>query len=226
MSATVSAARVVVLAAVLALGLLAVGAIWTNAFTIGDRVRECRPQDRAADRSATGPRDRGRGSRHAPSRSTSRPQRRTRRRRPRLPLAIRRRRPDANANPEARAGQGRRQPAAEPRCRVHLAGPQGLVRGRGHPDGPRTARRGGPDRCRPAQARRADRRVGEPSRQPQRRLGPRGDGGRHCEAYGVDGYEVRAYETRAQALRDAAKAISRFHAPVILLAWRAPIPGS
>ncbi len=40
------------------------------------------------------------------------------------------------------------------------------------------------------------------------------------EAYGVDGYEVRAYETRAQALRDAAKAISRYHAPVILLAWR------
>jgi hypothetical protein len=40
------------------------------------------------------------------------------------------------------------------------------------------------------------------------------------EAYGVDGYEVRAYETRGEALRDAAKAISRYHAPVILLAWR------
>ncbi len=40
------------------------------------------------------------------------------------------------------------------------------------------------------------------------------------EAYGVPGYEVRAYQTRASALKDAAKAISRFHAPVILLAWR------
>ena len=39
-------------------------------------------------------------------------------------------------------------------------------------------------------------------------------------AYGVSGYEVRAYETRADALRDAAKAISRVHAPVLLLAWR------
>jgi hypothetical protein len=40
------------------------------------------------------------------------------------------------------------------------------------------------------------------------------------EAYGVQGYEVRAYDTRGLALRDAAKAISRYHAPVILLAWR------
>jgi hypothetical protein len=40
------------------------------------------------------------------------------------------------------------------------------------------------------------------------------------EAYGVRGYEVRAYDTRALALRDAAKAISKYHAPVILLAWR------
>ena len=40
------------------------------------------------------------------------------------------------------------------------------------------------------------------------------------EAYGVHGYEVRAYDTRGLALRDAAKAISKYHAPVILLAWR------
>lgn len=40
------------------------------------------------------------------------------------------------------------------------------------------------------------------------------------DAYGVPGYEVRAYETRASALKDAARAISRYHAPVILLAWR------
>ncbi|MCJ7710876.1 MAG: C39 family peptidase, partial [Chloroflexi bacterium] len=40
------------------------------------------------------------------------------------------------------------------------------------------------------------------------------------DAYGVPGYEVRIYETRADALRDAARAISKFNAPVILLAWR------
>jgi hypothetical protein len=40
------------------------------------------------------------------------------------------------------------------------------------------------------------------------------------EAYGVHGYEVRAYDTRGLALRDAAKAISKYHAPVLLLAWR------
>lgn len=39
-------------------------------------------------------------------------------------------------------------------------------------------------------------------------------------AYGVNGYEVRAYETRSDALRDAATAIRKTHAPVILLAWR------
>ena len=40
------------------------------------------------------------------------------------------------------------------------------------------------------------------------------------EAYGVHGYEVRAYDTRGLALRDAARAISKYHAPVLLLAWR------
>lgn len=40
------------------------------------------------------------------------------------------------------------------------------------------------------------------------------------KAYGVPGYEVRAYDTRADALFDAAKAIERFHAPVLLLTWR------
>jgi hypothetical protein len=39
-------------------------------------------------------------------------------------------------------------------------------------------------------------------------------------AYGAHGYEVRAYETRADALRDAARAISETDAPAILLAWR------
>lgn len=40
------------------------------------------------------------------------------------------------------------------------------------------------------------------------------------KAYGVDGYEVRAYQTRGDALYDAARAISATRAPVILLAWR------
>lgn len=39
-------------------------------------------------------------------------------------------------------------------------------------------------------------------------------------AYGAPGYEVRAYERRADALRDAAAAIARTGSPVVLLAWR------
>ena len=40
------------------------------------------------------------------------------------------------------------------------------------------------------------------------------------EAYGVDGYEVRIYETRQDAMLDAARAIETTNAPVILIAWR------
>ncbi len=40
------------------------------------------------------------------------------------------------------------------------------------------------------------------------------------DAYGVPGYEIRAYATRDDALLDAARAISQTHAPAILLAWR------
>ena len=39
-------------------------------------------------------------------------------------------------------------------------------------------------------------------------------------AYGVKGYELRAYENRNQALRDAAIAMTRTGAPAILIAWR------
>ncbi len=39
-------------------------------------------------------------------------------------------------------------------------------------------------------------------------------------AYGVPGYEIRAYESRADALRDAAVAISETGSPAVLLAWR------
>lgn len=40
------------------------------------------------------------------------------------------------------------------------------------------------------------------------------------EAYGAHGYELRAYQTRADALRDAALQIDATGSPVILLAWR------
>lgn len=40
------------------------------------------------------------------------------------------------------------------------------------------------------------------------------------ETYGAPGYEVRAYERRQDALRDAAVAIDATGAPVILLTWR------
>jgi hypothetical protein len=39
-------------------------------------------------------------------------------------------------------------------------------------------------------------------------------------AYGAPGYEVRAYDSRADALFDAAVALESTHSPVILLAWR------
>jgi hypothetical protein len=40
------------------------------------------------------------------------------------------------------------------------------------------------------------------------------------DAYGAPGYEVRAYETRADALRGAAVALSETGAPVVLMTWR------
>jgi hypothetical protein len=40
------------------------------------------------------------------------------------------------------------------------------------------------------------------------------------EAYGAPGYEIRAYETREDALRDSAVQIERTRSPAILLAWR------
>jgi hypothetical protein len=40
------------------------------------------------------------------------------------------------------------------------------------------------------------------------------------DAYGAPGYEVRAYWTRQDALRDAATTIEATGSPVILLAWR------
>ena len=42
---------------------------------------------------------------------------------------------------------------------------------------------------------------------------------RALDAYGVPGYEVRGFETRQTALRDAARTIQQTGAPVILLSW-------
>ncbi len=40
------------------------------------------------------------------------------------------------------------------------------------------------------------------------------------DAYGVKGYELRAYNSRAYALRDASRILMETQAPVILIAWR------
>jgi hypothetical protein len=40
------------------------------------------------------------------------------------------------------------------------------------------------------------------------------------DAYGAGGFEVRAFETRMSALRDAAVAVKKTKSPAILLAWR------
>jgi hypothetical protein len=40
------------------------------------------------------------------------------------------------------------------------------------------------------------------------------------KAYGVDGYQVRAYATRDDALLDAALAIAQTHEPAVLMTWR------
>ena len=40
------------------------------------------------------------------------------------------------------------------------------------------------------------------------------------EEYGAGGYEIRAYETRQDALRGAAQAISTTNSPAVLLAWK------
>jgi len=39
------------------------------------------------------------------------------------------------------------------------------------------------------------------------------------DAYGVPGYQVRTYKTRAAALIDAAKAIEKTHQPALLMVW-------
>jgi hypothetical protein len=39
-------------------------------------------------------------------------------------------------------------------------------------------------------------------------------------AYGAPGYEIRAYQTREHAMRDAAQALSEMNAPVLIMAWR------
>jgi len=40
------------------------------------------------------------------------------------------------------------------------------------------------------------------------------------DSYGVHGYVIHAYQDRMHAMRDAAVAISTYHAPVVMMAWR------
>ena len=40
------------------------------------------------------------------------------------------------------------------------------------------------------------------------------------EAYGAAGYEIRAFDSRAHALRDSARGLMETRSPVILIAWR------
>ncbi len=40
------------------------------------------------------------------------------------------------------------------------------------------------------------------------------------DVYGATGYEIRAYDSQADALLDSAVALSRTHAPVVIIAWR------
>ena len=80
-----------------------------------------------------------------------------------------------------------------------------MVRRRRHADGARDARQGAADARVPEAARVADRGVGEPPRQPATAAGGRPRWSTALEAYGVPGYEVRAYENAPDALFDAAR---------------------
>ena len=105
---------------------------------------------------------------------------------------------------------------ADPGTDLHQRGRQGPVRCRRHADGAGHARQGTADQGVPAGAGGPDRGVGESPRQQER--GSRGPSAmvKALEAYGVTGYKVRAYETRQDALVDAARAIETLGAPVIL----------
>jgi hypothetical protein len=87
------------------------------------------------------------------------------------------------------------------------------------PDGPRDPRQGG---ATVAFQKTLASRIGEWESRRDSRNGGWGPSAivAALEAYGVPGYQVRAYDRRADALRDAAVAVSEMHAPVILIAWR------
>ena len=209
----------------LALGLLVVGAIWQNVRGVGDEVtgtlHNFARAGRAARRPAAGPADRGQRcwSRRRPTTRCWRPRRRPaprRRWRPaRRPRRLRR------ATPKPAARQRRRQPVQAPREPLHQRGVRPrLVCRRRDADGPRDARQGTADACVPEGARGADRGVGEPARQPERRLGPVGDGRGARGVWRRTATRSAPTRRRGDALNDAARAISKTHAPVILLAWR------
>ena len=123
---------------------------------------------------------------------------RPRRRSPRA-----RRRPDPAPTPTPKPRAGRRRPRSRSPRAVHhqldhewcaVAGTQMVLAMHGT---------GGLSEGLPEGARVADRGVGEPPRQPERRVGTRGDGQAPSRRTACTGYEVRAYDTRQDALRDA-----------------------
>ena len=120
----------------------------------------------------------------------------------------------------AAEGQGRRQPAQEAGQVVHHPARQGVVRGRRDADRPRAARQGQPERVVPEGDRVPDRRVGEPARQPERRAGDPRRWSTRSRRTASTATRCARTTRAALALRDAAKAISKYHAPVILLSWR------
>ena len=148
--------------------------------------------------------------------------------------------PDPDADPVARARRERR---ADPRADAHPdAGPGPQARRRQHRQAPQAGLRVG-DGQGPGARRPASRWSSPSSARSTHPRRPRtgstskvrqwesysdshnGDWGPAAmalalKAYGVPGYEIRAYNTRQGALRGAARAIEKTDAPVILLAWR------
>ena len=204
-------------AVLLVLALVGLGAVWLNVLGVGDRVENLArriellldpPPDRPIDEAVlVTPRPAAPGTPAAPD-----PGRLTRARRD----------PAARADPDARCrgasrwtwtcSPTRRPPSSRRSTRTGAPSP-----------GRRWSSRctaGPADGDLPDGARGPHRRVGEPARQQERRLGPGRHGRGPRGATASPGYEVRAYETRQDALLDGARAIQATGAPVILLTWR------
>ena len=120
----------------------------------------------------------------------------------------------ADADAQAAARQGRRQPVQAPRESLHQrrVRPR-VVRRRRNADGARDPRQGAADAQLPEGPGVADRRVGEPARQPERRLGAVRDGRMPWRRTGSTA--TRCGRTRPVPTRcyDSARAISKLQRP-------------